>query len=557
MGDRGAVPSVRVRVAPHAAPLYRPPAARCRGRALRRRYRAVSRRPLRRQPLLRSGRARRAGPGAPNAADGEHRAWPAPGASRSAARRATGRSRGSGSCPAAAPGPARRGRPPDRHRRRPLPPRGRLRRRVGVRRVRRAPPLRGGRVRDLVLLDLGLPTLDGCRRIRKGDIQAPTLILSGRSGKRDAVRGLELGADDCVTKPFDTAEPPRPRRRPPPPGGRAGRGPAARRRRRRRPGPPRRPHGPPPGAPRRLARAARSPHAEGVRLPPAPGPPARPHIHARRDPRRRGEAEFDGYGHTLNVHINRLRTKIERDLTKPTCIGTVPTRWPRGRPARAGAPPGHRPLPPRRRGPRRPRVQAAGRARPPPAPRPRRRPGRAVGEQAFSAAPVTYDGDRPGYLYAVLRGMTSWSRPTPCASRTSPACSCRRSRSSSGSPPGAGSSSARSSRAGSRRQSVRGGEVRVGVDHCPRACAWRSGTPASGSSRRGPARDASVLPLAGELASRGGPGPGSGSPSPSGSRSFTGEPSRPESELSVGTTVALVLPAHTGTLAASAPATAG
>ena len=61
-------------------------------------------------------------------------------------------------------------------------------------------------MRDLVLLDLGLPTLDGCRRIREGDIQAPTLILSGRSGKRDAVRGLELGADDYVTKPFDTAE---------------------------------------------------------------------------------------------------------------------------------------------------------------------------------------------------------------------------------------------------------------------------------------------------------------------------------------------------------------
>ena len=62
---------------------------------------------------------------------------------------------------------------------------------------------------DLVVLDLGLPTLDGlgvCRRIRADDMRTPILILSGRADKRDVVRGLELGADDYVTKPFDTAE---------------------------------------------------------------------------------------------------------------------------------------------------------------------------------------------------------------------------------------------------------------------------------------------------------------------------------------------------------------
>ncbi len=62
---------------------------------------------------------------------------------------------------------------------------------------------------DLVLLDLGLPTLDGldvCRRIRADDMRTPILILSGRTEKRDVVRGLDLGADDYVTKPFHTPE---------------------------------------------------------------------------------------------------------------------------------------------------------------------------------------------------------------------------------------------------------------------------------------------------------------------------------------------------------------
>src|SRR3954463_12735626 len=57
---------------------------------------------------------------------------------------------------------------------------------------------------DLVILDLMLPKLDGlevCREIRRmGD--TPVLMLTARSDDIDAIIGLELGADDYVTKPF-------------------------------------------------------------------------------------------------------------------------------------------------------------------------------------------------------------------------------------------------------------------------------------------------------------------------------------------------------------------
>ena len=61
---------------------------------------------------------------------------------------------------------------------------------------------------DLVILDLMLPTLDGyevCREIRKSS-RVPILILSAKSDTVDVVVGLELGADDYVTKPFEMAE---------------------------------------------------------------------------------------------------------------------------------------------------------------------------------------------------------------------------------------------------------------------------------------------------------------------------------------------------------------
>jgi DNA-binding response OmpR family regulator len=65
---------------------------------------------------------------------------------------------------------------------------------------------------DLVILDIMLPDGDGfevCRRIRasKGDTaRLPVIILSARGAELDRVRGLELGADDYVTKPFSLME---------------------------------------------------------------------------------------------------------------------------------------------------------------------------------------------------------------------------------------------------------------------------------------------------------------------------------------------------------------
>jgi DNA-binding response OmpR family regulator len=60
----------------------------------------------------------------------------------------------------------------------------------------------------LVLLDVGLPGMDGfevCRRIRVTSV-VPVLFLTARDGEIDRVLGLELGADDYVTKPFSPRE---------------------------------------------------------------------------------------------------------------------------------------------------------------------------------------------------------------------------------------------------------------------------------------------------------------------------------------------------------------
>ncbi len=60
----------------------------------------------------------------------------------------------------------------------------------------------------LVVLDVGLPDLDGlevCKRIRQTS-QVPIIFLTARDGEIDRVLGLELGADDYLTKPFSPAE---------------------------------------------------------------------------------------------------------------------------------------------------------------------------------------------------------------------------------------------------------------------------------------------------------------------------------------------------------------
>lgn len=61
---------------------------------------------------------------------------------------------------------------------------------------------------DLIVLDVGLPEIDGfevCRRIRARS-QVPILFLTARDDEIDRILGLELGADDYVTKPFSPRE---------------------------------------------------------------------------------------------------------------------------------------------------------------------------------------------------------------------------------------------------------------------------------------------------------------------------------------------------------------
>ena len=74
--------------------------------------------------------------------------------------------------------------------------------RSALKAVRAQPP-------DLVVLDVMLPDIDGfevCRRLRGDGIETPVLFLTARDGSDEAVRGLTLGGDDYVTKPFSLEE---------------------------------------------------------------------------------------------------------------------------------------------------------------------------------------------------------------------------------------------------------------------------------------------------------------------------------------------------------------
>lgn len=62
---------------------------------------------------------------------------------------------------------------------------------------------------DLIILDLMLPGIDGlevCRRVRGKDRYTPILMLTAKSTELDRVLGLEMGADDYLTKPFSVLE---------------------------------------------------------------------------------------------------------------------------------------------------------------------------------------------------------------------------------------------------------------------------------------------------------------------------------------------------------------
>ncbi len=174
----------------------------------------------------------------------------------------------------------------------------------------------------LVLLDIMLPEMDGlevCRRIRSIDRRIPILMLTARTEELDKVLGLEVGADDYVTKPFGIREL------------------MARVR----------------ALLRRVEEQGESGGKDGgpMHFGPLLVDPAKRKVSLEGEPidltakeyevlltlcRRPGQAfsrtqlletvwgyQYDGYSHTVNSHINRLRNKIEKDPSRPRFIETV------------------------------------------------------------------------------------------------------------------------------------------------------------------------------------------------------------------------------------------
>ncbi|MFW5920250.1 MAG: response regulator transcription factor [Polyangiales bacterium] len=69
--------------------------------------------------------------------------------------------------------------------------------------------LAGHEYPDIIILDLMLPDINGykvCEQIRQHDARVPILMLTARSQEADKIRGLDVGADDYVTKPFSVGE---------------------------------------------------------------------------------------------------------------------------------------------------------------------------------------------------------------------------------------------------------------------------------------------------------------------------------------------------------------
>jgi two-component system alkaline phosphatase synthesis response regulator PhoP len=177
---------------------------------------------------------------------------------------------------------------------------------------------------DLIILDIMIPGIDGmevCRQIRAKEIHTPILMLTARSEEIDKVLGLEMGADDYLTKPFSIRE-------------FLARVKAIFRRME---------MSQVPTQPQPVEsilqygdllidRDKRKVTIKNTRIELSPkefellnllaGNPGKSYDRSRILNIVWGY-DFDGYEHTVNSHINRLRSKIEPDIQKPTYILTT------------------------------------------------------------------------------------------------------------------------------------------------------------------------------------------------------------------------------------------
>ena len=173
---------------------------------------------------------------------------------------------------------------------------------------------------DLILLDLTLPSMDGvdiCKRVRSAK-NTPIIMLTAKSEEIDRVLGLEIGADDYITKPFSIRE-------------LLARVKAVLRRAKKTDS------GPEKGSFLKFENLEidiekRKILVNGARIELSPKEFELLVLMASNPGRNYSRSEllniiwgynFEGYEHTVNSHINRLRAKIEKDMASPTFILTT------------------------------------------------------------------------------------------------------------------------------------------------------------------------------------------------------------------------------------------